>query len=149
MTSLNFVEYVEYAIQKVVTAGNTYESDVAPSESDNKFKTKSLLETSLLNLVKVGSSNNKNDNLNSLQTNKNKKTQGDYKWRSMKERTSITRNSNFSDNGMSDIEELKVVIDYLKISLLMKCSSILHIIQIYTVFSKILPKVGLQHKKMK
>ena len=29
MTSLNCVEYVEYAIQKVVTAGNTYESDVA------------------------------------------------------------------------------------------------------------------------
>ena len=47
--TLNFVD--EYVIQKVVTADNTYESDVAPSESDNKFKTKSLLETSQLNLV--------------------------------------------------------------------------------------------------
>ena len=33
MTSLNFVD--EYVIQKIVTADNTYESDVAPSDSDN------------------------------------------------------------------------------------------------------------------
>ena len=31
MTLLNFVD--EYVIQKVVTADNTYESDVAPSDS--------------------------------------------------------------------------------------------------------------------
>ena len=36
MISLNFVD--EYIIQKVVTADNTYESDVAPSGTDNNFE---------------------------------------------------------------------------------------------------------------
>ena len=77
MTSLNFVD--EYVIQKVVTADNTYESDVAPSDSDNNFEPSDYSgtddfnsgdETPLSNLVKDNSSNNKNDNLNSLQSNK-------------------------------------------------------------------------------
>ena len=77
MTSLNFVD--EYTIQKVVTADNTYESDVAPSDSDNNFEPSdysgtddfnSADETPLSNLVKDNSSNNKNDDLNSLQSNK-------------------------------------------------------------------------------
>ena len=33
----------------------------------------------------------------------------------MKDRTSITQNISFSDNRMSDIEKLKLVIDYFKI----------------------------------
>ena len=77
MTSLNFVD--EYVIQKVVTADNTYESDVAPSDSDNNFEPSDYSgtddfnsddETPLSNLVKDNSSNNKNDDLNSLQSNK-------------------------------------------------------------------------------
>ena len=77
MTSLNFVD--EYIIQKVVTADNTYESDVAPSDSDNNFEPSDYSgtddfnsddETPLSNLVKDNSSNNKNDDLNSLQSNK-------------------------------------------------------------------------------
>ena len=36
MTSLNFVD--EYIIQKVVTADNTYESYVAPSDTGNNFE---------------------------------------------------------------------------------------------------------------
>ena len=82
MTSLNFVD--EYVIQKVVTADNTYESDVAPSDSDNNFEPSDYSgtddfnsddETPLSNLVKDNSSNNKNDNLNSLQSNEKRKTQ--------------------------------------------------------------------------
>ena len=77
MTSLNFVD--EYVIQKVVTADNTYESDVAPSDSDNNFEPSDYSgtddfnsddETPLSNLVRDNSSNNKNDDLNSLQSNK-------------------------------------------------------------------------------
>ena len=122
MTSLNFVD--EYIIQKVVTTDNTYESDVAPSDSDNNFEPSdysgtddfdSDAETPLSNLVKDNSSNNKNDNLNSLQSNKKRKTRREYRWRSMKGRTSITQNISFSDNGMSDIENLKLRIDYFKI----------------------------------
>ena len=119
---MNFVD--EYVIQKVVTADNTYESAVALSGSDNNSEPSDYLgtddfdsddETPLSNLVKDNSSNNKNDNLNSLQSNKKRKTQREYRWRSMKDRTSITQNINFSDNRMSDIEKLKLVIDYFKI----------------------------------
>ena len=62
-------------------------------------------ETPLSNLVKDNSSNNKNDNLNSLQSNKKRKSQREYRWSSMKDRTSITQNINFSDNRMSDNEK--------------------------------------------
>ena len=76
MKSLNFAD--EYVIQKVVTADNTYESDVALCDSDNNFEPSDQSgtddlnsddETPLSNLVKGNSSNNKNDNLNSLQSN--------------------------------------------------------------------------------
>ena len=119
---LNFVD--AYVIQKVVTADNTYESAVGLSESDTNFKPSDYSgtdhfdsddETPLSNLVKDNSSNNKNDNLNSLQSNKKRKTQLEYRWRSMKDRTSITQNVNFSDNRMSDTEKLKLVRDYFKI----------------------------------
>ena len=36
MKTLNFAD--EYVIQKVVTADNTYESDVALCDSDNNFE---------------------------------------------------------------------------------------------------------------
>ena len=73
---LNFVD--AYVIQKVVTADNTYESAVGLSDSDNNFEPSGYSgtddfdsddETPLSNLVKDNSSNNKNDNLNSLQSN--------------------------------------------------------------------------------
>ena len=76
MKTLNFAH--EYVIQKVVTADNTYESDVALCDSDNNFEPSDQSgtddlnsddETPLSNLVKGNSSNNKNDNLNSLQSN--------------------------------------------------------------------------------
>ena len=76
MKTLNFAD--EYFIQKVVTADNTYESDVALCDSDNNFEPSDQSgtddlnsddETPLSNLVKGNSSNNKNDNLNSLQSN--------------------------------------------------------------------------------
>ena len=76
MITLNFAD--EYVIQKVVTADNTYESDVALCDSDNNFEPSDQSgtddlnsddETPLSNLVKGNSSNNKNDNLNSLQSN--------------------------------------------------------------------------------
>ena len=76
MKTLNFAD--EYVIQKVVTADNTYESDVALCGSDNNFEPSDQSgtddlnsddETPLSNLVKGNSSNNKNDNLNSLQSN--------------------------------------------------------------------------------
>ena len=76
MKTLNFAD--EYVIQKVVTADNTYESDVALCDSDNNFEPSDQSgtddlnsddETPLSNLVKGNSSNNKNDNLNSLQSN--------------------------------------------------------------------------------
>ena len=119
---MNFVD--EYVIQKVVTADDTFESDVAPSDSDNNFEPSDYsgtddfdpdAETPLSNLVKDNSSNNKNDNLNSLQSNKKRKTRQEYRWRSMKSRTSITQNISFSDNGMSDFGKLKLGIDYFKI----------------------------------
>ena len=76
MKTLNFAD--EYVIQKVVTADNTYESDVALCDSDNNFEPSDQSgtddlnsddETPLSNLVKGNSSNNKNDNLNSLHSN--------------------------------------------------------------------------------
>ena len=76
MKTLNFAD--EYVIQKVVTADNTYESDVALCDSDINFEPSDQSgtddlnsddETPLSNLVKGNSSNNKNDNLNSLQSN--------------------------------------------------------------------------------
>ena len=118
MKSMNYVD--EYVIQKVVTTDNTYESDVAPSDSDNNFEPSDYSgtdnfdsddETPLSNLVKDNGNNEKNDNLNSLQSNKNRKTQREYKWRSTNNKTSITQNINISDNTISDIEKLKLVID--------------------------------------
>ena len=74
MRLLNFAD--EYIMQKVVTADNTDESDVAPFDNDKNFEPSdysgtddfdSDSETPLSNLVK-DNSNNKNDNLNSLQS---------------------------------------------------------------------------------
>ena len=98
MTSLKFVD--EYAIQKVVTADNAYESDVTPSDGNNNFEPSDYAgtddfdsdnETPLSNLVKHNSSNNKNDNVNSLQSNKKRNSQREYRWRIMKERTLIIK----------------------------------------------------------
>ena len=153
---LNFVD--EYVIQKVVTADNTYESAVALSDSDNNFESSDYLgtadfdsddETPLSNLVKDNSSNNKNDNLNSLQSNKKRKTQREYRWRSMKDRTSITQNINFSDNRMSDIEKLKLVIDYFKIFFTDEMiKHIAHHTNLYSVQQNI-TKVALEQTKTK
>ena len=120
--TLNFVD--EYVIQKVVTADNTYESDVAPSDSDNNFEPSDYSALLILTLTmkhrcqiysKIIVVIKKTVNLNSLQSKKKRKTQREYRWRSMKYRTSITQNISFSDNRMSDIEKLKLVIDYFKI----------------------------------
>ena len=127
MASLNFAD--EYVIQKIVTADNTYESDVTPSDSDKNFEPSDYSGTDdfysddeipLSDLANDNSSNKKYDNLNSIQSNEKKKTQREYRWMGMKERTSITQNINFSDNRMSDIEKLKLVVDYFK--MLFKCS---------------------------
>ena len=150
MTALNFVD--EFVIEKVVAADSGYESDVAPSDSDINFESINCSgaddfdsddETPLANLVKDVSSNNKNDNLNSLQSNNKKKTYQDYRWSSMKERTSITQNTNFSDKGMSDIEVLNLVIDYFKLSFTDEMLKHM-LIHAYAVLNKIIPRLGLQ-----
>ena len=68
---------------------------------------------------------------------------------SMKDKTSITQNINFNDNRMSGNEKLKLVIDDFKIFFTDEMIKLLHITQIYTVLSKILPKIALQQMKWK
>ena len=82
MASLNFAD--EYFIQKTVTADNTYESDVTPSDSNKNFEPSDYSGTDdfysddeipLSDLANDNSSNKKYDNLNSIQSNEKKKTQ--------------------------------------------------------------------------
>ena len=91
--TLNFVD--EYIIQKVVTADNTYETDVAPSDSDNNFEPSDNSALLILILTmkhrcqiysKIIIVITKTVNLNSLQSKKKKKgkSQREYRWRIMK-----------------------------------------------------------------
>ena len=67
----------------------------------------------------------------------------------MKDRTSITQNINFSDNRMSDIEKLKLVIDYFKIFFTDEMiKHIAHHTNLYSVQQNI-TKVALEQTKTK